>query len=69
MTVDEEVSVDTAAKIMGENRIGSVIVTREGKPVGIFTEQDLLTRLLTKDKPPKHRSGESVLFTTYNGTT
>ena len=36
---------------MGENRIGSVIVTREGKPVGIFTEQDLLTRLLTKDKP------------------
>lgn len=45
-TVDEETSVITTARIMGSRRIGSVIVTREGEPFGIFTERDLLTHFL-----------------------
>jgi CBS domain-containing protein len=35
---------------MGEKRIGSVVVTREGAPVGIFTERDLLTAFLSKGR-------------------
>ena len=47
---DEETSVINIAKIMGAQRIGSVIITREGEPFGIFTERDLLTNFLAKGK-------------------
>jgi CBS domain-containing protein len=50
VTVDEEKSVASIAKIMGEKRIGSVIVTSNGEPFGIFTERDLLTTFLVEGK-------------------
>jgi len=50
ITTDEETPVDSVAKIMGENRIGSIIITSQGEPIGIFTERDLLTKFLAKDK-------------------
>ncbi len=50
ITADEETSVIRAAKIMGEHRIGSVLITRKGEPFGIFTERDLLTDFLAKGK-------------------
>jgi CBS domain-containing protein len=51
VTADEKTPVDTIAKIMGEKRIGSVIITSKEKPFGIFTERDLLTTFLVKGKP------------------
>ena len=51
ITTDEKTSINTVAKIMGNQRIGSVIVTKKEKPTGIFTERDLLTSFLSKDKP------------------
>ena len=50
VTADEETSVISIAKIMGRERIGSVIITREGEPFGIFTERDLLTTFLATGK-------------------
>jgi CBS domain-containing protein len=50
ITADEKTLVDKVARIMAENRIGSVIITRQGEPKGIFTERDLLTKFLAKDK-------------------
>jgi len=64
-------TVREVAKIMGEKRIGSVIVTRRGKPFGIFTERDLLTTFLTRGKPLKTRVGvaaSSPLITIPSGT-
>jgi CBS domain-containing protein len=49
ITVDANTSVEEVCKIMGEKHIGSVIVTESGKPAGIFTERDLLTKILAKD--------------------
>ncbi|MGE5575308.1 MAG: cyclic nucleotide-binding/CBS domain-containing protein [Ignavibacteria bacterium] len=46
VTANEETSVIDVAKVMGSQRIGSVIVTRKGEPFGIFTERDLLTAFL-----------------------
>jgi CBS domain-containing protein len=43
---DEETSVIRIARIMGNQRIGSVIITRKEEPFGIFTERDLLTTFL-----------------------
>lgn len=50
VTADEEVLVENVAEIMAEKRVGSVIVTSHGNPIGIFTERDLLTKFLAKDK-------------------
>ncbi len=50
VTADEKTSVIDIARIMGKQRIGSVIITRQGEPFGIFTERDLLTSFLAKSK-------------------
>ncbi len=48
LTIDIEENVDNACKIMGEKHIGSLIVTIQGKPIGIFTERDLLSKIIFK---------------------
>jgi CBS domain-containing protein len=50
VTVDEEMLVEKVAGVMAAKRVGSVIVTKQGKPKGIFTERDLLTKFLADDK-------------------
>ena len=48
VTIDGEESVAEACRIMGEKHIGSLIVTSQGKPAGIFTERDLLSKVALK---------------------
>jgi len=50
VTADEEASVLSVARVLGQKRIGSVIVTHKEEPFGIFTERDLLTNFLAKGK-------------------
>lgn len=71
VTVDEKESLDAIVKIMGNQRIGSVIVTRKGQPAGIFTERDLVTAVLAKGKPLNTQVGDmasSPLITVPDGT-
>lgn len=44
--------VELAAREMGRKRVGSLIVVREGKPWGIFTERDLLTKVIAARRDP-----------------
>jgi CBS domain-containing protein len=60
VTVDGKEKIDTIARIMGSKRIGSVIVTRDGKPSGIFTERDLLSKLLMKGKSLNTQVGKAA---------
>lgn len=46
VTAEETTPVISIARIMGKQRIGSVIITRRGEPFGIFTERDLLSDFL-----------------------
>lgn len=48
VTIDCGETVERACTMMGKNRIGSIIVTVKGKPYGIFTERDLLSKVITK---------------------
>ena len=48
-TVDANSRVSRAIRIMVDNNIGSVVVTKEKSPCGIFTERDLL-RLLRENR-------------------
>lgn len=59
ITADEETPVESVAKIMGEKSIGSIIITSKGEPIGIFTERDLLTKFLAKDKSLKIEVGKA----------
>lgn len=47
--VDEGTKVIEVAKLMGKMRIGSVIVTRDGKAYGIFTERDFLSKVVPEE--------------------
>jgi CBS domain-containing protein len=70
-TADEKTPVASVAKIMGEKRIGSVIITSKGEPFGIFTERDLLTTFLVKGKPliaDVGKEASSPLLTAPTGT-
>lgn len=50
--VDEEASVLAAARLMNEHRIGALVVTRGEKVVGIFTERDILCRIVAAQRDP-----------------
>lgn len=59
-TVEENASVKKVAQIMDEHKVGCVIVTsKEGNPLGIITESDLVVRVLAKNTlPSKLTAGE-----------
>jgi CBS domain-containing protein len=59
ITADEKTLVSSIVNIMGEKKIGSVVITREGEPIGIFTERDLLTQFLATDSSLKVQVGEA----------
>ena len=59
VTVDEDETVLSVASIMGKKRVGSVIVARDGKPVGIFTERDLLSTFIVQCRPLDTRVSEA----------
>jgi CBS domain-containing protein len=60
VTVSEGTTLARVTDRMGKERIGSVVVVREKKPVGIFTERDLLTTFLAKKKPLTVKVGEAA---------
>jgi signal-transduction protein with cAMP-binding, CBS, and nucleotidyltransferase domain len=48
--VKTSTAVADAVAAMNANRIGCLLVTDNGKTVGIFTERDVLTRVIYKDE-------------------
>ena len=52
ITVDRSVSVLETAKLMAEHRIGAVPVVDAHRLVGIFSERDILTRIVAADRNP-----------------
>ena len=50
--VDAKDTVKYAAEVMEKNDISSVIVTKNGKGVGMLTERDILTKIVVPSKNP-----------------
>ena len=59
VSVDDDETVLAAARIMGQQRVGSVIVTSGEKPLGIFTERDLLSTFIARSQPLDIPIGEA----------
>ena len=62
VTTDEEAPSNKIAKLLEQNKFGCVIVAnKEGKPLGIITERDLVTRVLTKNLKPEKVMAKDVM--------
>jgi CBS domain-containing protein len=52
VSVDAKIVVEKAVRTMVENRIGAVVVTEKGRVAGIFSERDLMERVVLKKLDP-----------------
>lgn len=64
VTIDENRSALEAAIFMTEEFIGSLVVTSSAKIVGIFTERDLMMRVVGKRKDPEKVKIKDVMTKT-----
>ena len=60
-TVSPETTVLEAVRLMSDERVGAVAVTREGKLTGIFTERDLMIRVVLEGRNPAATRVEDVM--------
>ncbi len=62
ITTTEGESVEKVAKLMKAQRLGSIIVTdKEDRPIGVITERDLVTRVLSENKLPSDLKAKEVM--------
>ena len=61
VTLQEDVSVYEAVKLMNENRIGCLVVLQYGQVVGIVTERDMLERVLEKCRNPRETKVTDIM--------
>jgi CBS domain-containing protein len=60
-TIDQTSSVHDAIDLMIKTGVGSVVITNAGRPVGIFTERDVLKRVATKKITTTHTAVKDVM--------
>jgi len=53
ITVEPDTKVRDAVELMNENEIGCLIIAKNGKPVGIITERDILKKIVCQSKNPE----------------
>lgn len=64
VTMDKETPSNKVARVMDENKVGAVVVTnKEGKPLGIITEKDLVIRVLSKNLTPDSVKAKNIMST------
>ena len=56
-----EVTVLAAVEMMSARRIGALMVCEEGRPIGIFSERDLMTRVILAGRDPATTTVEEVM--------
>ncbi|MCA9823329.1 MAG: CBS domain-containing protein [Dehalococcoidia bacterium] len=62
-TVESDASVADAVACLNEHGVGSVLCLHRGQPVGIFTERDVLRRVLDRHMPPETTRVRDVMTT------
>ncbi|MFP3984692.1 MAG: cyclic nucleotide-binding/CBS domain-containing protein [Candidatus Bathyarchaeia archaeon] len=62
IAVDQKETVERIAQLMDAQQLGCIIVTdKDGKPLGIITERDLITRVLAKNELPSKLEAKDVM--------
>jgi len=63
ITAKPEQSVFDVCELMRSNNIGAVVIVRAKKPIGMFSERDLLNRVVAMDKSYKRTKLKDVMIT------
>jgi signal-transduction protein with cAMP-binding, CBS, and nucleotidyltransferase domain len=64
ITVEETAPANKVAELMGDNKVGSVIVVdKTGNAIGIVTERDLVVRVLAKNVAPASAKAKDFMTT------
>jgi CBS domain-containing protein len=61
ITVGADATVLDAALVMNEHRVGAVVVVDEGRIQGMFTERDVLRRVVGERRDPTQTSVSEVM--------
>ena len=62
VTLDEDATSNKVATLMDKNDLGCVIIlNKAGKPVGIITERDLVSRVLAKNLLPNSTRAKEIM--------
>jgi signal-transduction protein with cAMP-binding, CBS, and nucleotidyltransferase domain len=62
VTIKEDAAANKVAALMDKHDLGAVIVTtKDGKPIGIITERDLVVRVLVKNVKPDTLKAKDVM--------
>jgi CBS domain-containing protein len=59
----ENASAAEAAAVMEKGNVGSIVISKNGKPVGIVTEGDIVRRIVAKGKEPKSVKLSAIMST------
>ncbi len=63
VTVAPGATVHEAVKTMTDRHIGALVVVQDGVPVGMFTERDVLTKIVLACRDPRQCKVEEVMST------
>jgi CBS domain-containing protein len=63
ITVEQGSPLRGVIELMNANEIGSIVITKEGKPVGIITERDLLKKILVISEEVKKMKVDEIMST------
>jgi CBS domain-containing protein len=61
VTAAPDMSAAEAGKKMVENRVGNVIIVKDGRPVGIVTESDMVAKVISKNVKPNSIKLEQLM--------
>jgi CBS domain-containing protein len=61
VTATKETAVSEIAQTMGEETIGSVVITEDNKPVGIITDRDLALRCVAAEGDTAEQTADNVM--------
>ena len=61
LTAEASQTVSAVIELMAKKNVGAVVITEKNLPVGIFTEQDVLKRVMTQKRDVEKNSVKSFM--------
>ena len=59
--INKKASVLDATKEMKSEKVGSIVIVEEGRPIGILTESDILRKIVAEERNPAKISVEEIM--------
>ena len=60
MTISTDAKADAVAKKMSDLGVGSLVVVRKGRPIGIITDTDLVEKVVAKNAKPNTLTASKI---------